>query len=110
MVDVPTNICHSGSHACFGYLVLGPSFRNLAEIFCSVVELCGTPQLPCPVLSRPSSILTQLPSTSLQPKADTPFTMGDYVNSEEDLELVIANLYQQEASETQVSLPVPSVR
>jgi hypothetical protein len=65
-----------------------------------VAELCGTPELPCPRLSPPSGgdrVLTQLPLVSLEPKENTPFTMGDYVDDDE-LYLVIAGLQSEEPS------------
>ena len=103
MVDIPTNIVQFGSHACFGYRALEKSFGDLTEFFQSVMELCGTNQLPCPSLSprsSPGHLLDQRPLLPLEPQSNEFFTPGDFVDSDEDLEVVIARLQQEETLES----------
>jgi hypothetical protein len=111
VVDIPANINHFGSHACFGYRALESSFGSLADFFLSVKELCGTSELPCPTSSPPSSpetIDAQLPLALPKSKAHSFFTAGDFVADDEDLEAVLARLQRAETG----NLPqdAPAVR
>ena len=101
---IPNDISHFGFHACFGYHLLEGSFGDLSEVLHSVVELCGTPELPCPRRWSPPSPspdmdtvplpLTQILSPKLM--ADTIITSEDYLESEEEINEWIAKLQQEQ--------------
>ena len=91
---------------CFGYRILEHSFESLTDLSAAVNELCGTAELSCPRLSPPSSPDNVLTQPSLEPNVD--FIMGDYVDSDEDLETVLARIHQQESRRAEPM--APSVR
>lgn len=113
-VDIPiTTLRALGPHACFGYRLLEDSFRELHDFFSDVIELCGSSDVPCSTWGRSPGTdrdVTRLASSSSNPQTDA-FTAGDYVDSDEDLEAVIARLQREEAPKTSKgSLAGPSVR
>lgn len=101
VVEIPKRICRFGSHACFGYRLLEGSFNTLSEIFCSVTELCGTKDLPCPALSPPSS--PDQDSIPLSPpgrKGGPVITIEDYLESDEQFDELLSKLCQEEERRT----------
>lgn len=107
MVNVPT-ICRFGSHGCFGYRALEPQLGDHTDFLRSVVDLCGNGPLGCPASSPPLSpdrILPRLQPESLEPNDDTFINVGDYVDSDEDLAMVIIRIQQQEAANTSLTPP-----
>ena len=99
VVTIPPHIYHFGSHACFGYRVLGESFKSLTETFQTIVELCGTPDFSCPCFSHsPSPDLDPIPLSPPAPKPHSIITLEDYVDSEEQVNELLAKLQQEEIS------------
>jgi hypothetical protein len=89
VITIPASICHFGSHACFGYRILEESFKALSETFHSIIELCGTGELPCPSSSPPSSpdqdsiLLPFTLAFSPKPKNSSVITMADFFTDEQ---------------------------
>jgi hypothetical protein len=89
MITIHPGINKFGSHACFGYHILEGSFKSLGEAFHSIIELCGTPDLPCPQpWSRSPSpdfppLFTHTRISSPKPKADTAVTPADCLSDEQ---------------------------
>jgi hypothetical protein len=80
------------------------------EELASIAELCGTSEIPCPLRSRPSSpslVSTRIPSTSQNQEGTVFFTEQDYVDSDEELGEIIAQIRRQEEA---AALVVPKVR
>ena len=63
------------------------------------MELCGTPDFPCPCFSRsPSPDLDPIPLSPPAPKHRSVITIEDYVDSEEQVNELLAKFEQEEIS------------
>lgn len=98
-VETKAGICRFGLHDCFAYRILENEFKDLVEVFGSVVDLCGTKELHCPSTSplspSPDLVFTHSPPRSLWSNEDAWTT--NYV-LDEDLDAVIASLSEQSNS------------
>ncbi len=98
ILEIPTNICLSSSHGCFGYRVVADSMKPLQEEFQQVVELCGTSDdVPCPQHQGSSPSPDQGSSRALLQgtEAHGVITDADYMDEEQYVEY-LSKLQQEE--------------
>jgi hypothetical protein len=104
---------HFGAHACFGYCVLEDPFQSMKDLFDMINKHCGVTPLTCSASTPPPSPgweLSPLPVPSPMPAAGQFFAGGDYINSDKELMLVIAQIQCEEENTLTTSPSRPSVR
>jgi len=90
--------------------VVGALFQDICEFCSTIAELCGTSDVSCPTRpastppSSPEQDLALLPSTFPKPVF---FTSGDYLESDDELEDLIARLTREECEGPAISTTTP---